>query len=352
MKTTIRIFAFLLIIATLAACTPAPTTLPTPTASATPRPTATVTLTPTVTPTPTPTLTPTPAYPAINSEIQTYLDTFSSYRITEIKGVPSIFVTHGDQEYLVMQETKGEWVRNYNDMSKFVHPDGSFDMAAAEVFSFGVDHSLNPDGQPVVQINLADYAAYQAAMAQIYNTLAGKTQLVVPEITYARSGIGSTLTGETELLIHLPPEGQLRLIGSAASGEFRLITLATSYGPFTFSLVRGKIIDYGVNDNIGDTIEEFNFLAQGTTRREVEYGVDYLGIKILLTSDQLNPRPSFTIADPTAEANLRALSRGLDYSLDQLAAEVDIPYHWLGCQLELFQTLSGLPQPLPVYQAF
>ena len=65
MKTTSRILSFILILAFLAACTPAPTVLPT--ATATPVPTATQTptqtQTPTITPTPEPTLTPTPTEP-------------------------------------------------------------------------------------------------------------------------------------------------------------------------------------------------------------------------------------------------------------------------------------------------
>jgi len=65
MKTTTRILSFILIIAFLAACTPAPTALPTSTA--TPLPTATQiptqTQTPTITPTPEPSLTPTPTEP-------------------------------------------------------------------------------------------------------------------------------------------------------------------------------------------------------------------------------------------------------------------------------------------------
>jgi len=129
MKTTNRILSFILIVAFLAACTPAPTALPT--ATATPAPAATQTQTPTITPTPEPSLTPTPATPEIDAWMEEVLNEVD-YAVETVDGVFEVVTTLEDGQKIVMFEyVDGAWRPSYKSMGEFITEDGGFKLEDA-----------------------------------------------------------------------------------------------------------------------------------------------------------------------------------------------------------------------------
>lgn len=341
------IFIILPLAIFMAGCTPAPdqaATRAAPTAAPSPVPTAT--LTPTVTPSPTLTLTPTPDWPEMSAEKQDYLNGFEEgYRIVDENGVQAVLVTYGGQEYKVMVEENGVWVRNYDDMAKFVHGK-SFDMEAGKVFSFGVEESEDYRGRKVITINKEDYLLYKEAMEKILASLDPES-LGSISIEYIRSSIGTTLTGNVELKLQvLRSDGLPQMIGLAYDKDHGvwMVTLATDKGPITLSFVDGKIIDFGENDHYGDMAEEMSHIANGYV------GLDEIGIPCLMTSESLNGDPIFTIGDVEAEAKLRALARGLGMSFKELTQIVGSEFTWVDKkQIGVAKTLSELDQPIPAY---
>lgn len=285
----------------------------------------------------------------MSAEKQEYLNGFKEgYRVVDENGVQAVLVTYGGQEYKVLVEENGVWVRNYDDMAKFVH-DKSFDMEAANVFSFGVEESEESvDGQvrKVITINKEDYRLYKEAMEKILASLDPES-LGSISIEYIRSSIGTTLTGNVELKLQvLRSDGLPQMIGLAYDKDHGvwMVTLATDNGPITLSFVDGKIIDFGENDHYGDMAEEMSHIANGYV------GLDQIGIPCLMTSESLNGDPIFTIGDVEAEAKLRALARGLGMSFEELTEIVGSEFTWVDKkQIEVAKTLSELDQPIPAY---
>jgi len=334
MKTTTRILSFILILATLAACTPAPTAAPT--ATATPAPTATITLTPTVTPSPTPTLTPTPAAPEVGSEMQAYLDSFEAYQMLEVDGIWVITVTHYSQEYKVMVEEDGVWVRSYDDMAKFVHADGTFDMETAkEVLSFGLNESKD-------DINTDDYRRYTEAVVKIFDGL-DPAGLKAAEVSYHRSGISTTLTGEKELEIYVNGSSP-QIIGVACQEKLCLATIAVQGGPITIVFTRNGGVGF-IGGSVYLESEEQTLLTLASGRK-----LDYVAMSILLSTEAMNPDGDFTIKNLDNQTMLRQLAMRLDFSFEDLEAIHGDSFHWVDSKyLELVKTLSSLGRPLPIY---
>ncbi len=345
MKPTTRILSLTLIITLLAACTPAQTVAPT--ASATPAPTATITLTPTVTPSPAPTQTPTQVGPEMGAEVQEYLNGFESYDVVEVDGVNSIVVTYGGQEYKVMVEENGVWVRNYDDMAKFVNEDGSFNMEAAEVFSFGVEESVDDQGRKVISINQADYDAYKAEMIKTYEETMDQSQLGVTDAESAANGNYATLTGERELLLNFTEETLPRLIGLAGNGVFRVATLGTGNGVVMIVYPGGEGLGFKEGSYNLDSVEQVMTRIAGGNET-----VGQILFRCLMTSESVNPEPQYTLGSPETEQIWRALARGYGLSFEEFVEMVGDPFSWgPKADTQVIKALLGWPQPVPVYEA-
>jgi len=345
MKTTLRILSLILIITLLSACTPAQTAAPT--AAATPAPTATITLTPTVTPSPAPTQTPTQVGPEMGAEIQEYLNGFESYDIVEVDGVNSVVVTYGGQEYTVLVEENGAWVRNYDDMAKFVNEDGSFNMEAAKVFSFGVEETGDDQGRPVIRINQADYDAYKAAMIKIYKTM-DNSQLGVADVEGTENGSHGTLTGERELLLRFTDKTPPRLIGLAGNGPLRVGALGSGNGGVVMiAYFGGEGLGFKEGTYNVDSVEQVMIRIAGGNET-----VGSIRFMCLMNSESVNPEPKYTIGNPETEQIWRAVARGYGISFEEFVTMVGDPFGWGDkTTVKVLEALFKMNQPVPVYEA-
>lgn len=340
MKIHPRLLVLVLVTILLTACAPAPTALPT--ATPTPPPISTPTPIPTVTPTATPTLVPTAAWPEISATMQSYLDGYDGYDVVEVDGVQTVAISYNGEAFRVFEEQDGAWVRSYADLAKFVRPDGTFDLESGNVFSFGVEESVDDQGRQVSRINQADYDAYKAAMKRIYESL-DPAGLKAADVLYQRSGINTTLTGEKELIIYvndLPPQ----IIGGACKDNVCLATLALQGGPITIIYIRSGGVGF-IGGSVYLESEEQTLLTVASGRK-----LGYVDMDFLLSTEAINPDGNFTIKNSENQAALRGWARGLNFSFEDLEAMGGDSYGWVDTKyLKLIQILSKLDQPLPIY---
>lgn len=274
----------------------------------------------------------------MSAEKQEYLNGFKEgYRIAE----GEVLVTYGGQEYKVMVEENGVWVRNYDDMAKFV--DGkSFNMEAWKVFSFGVEEK---DGQ--ISINEADYNALKAAMIKFYETM-DKNQLGVADVEGTGNGDHDTLTGERELLLRFTDRTPPRLIGLAGNGPLRVGALGIGNGGVVMiAYFGGEGLGYKQSSYNLDSVEQVMTRIAGGN--ETVGNINFL---CLMTSESVNPEPNYTIGSPEMEKIARRVAEGYGLSFEEFVKIVGDPFGWGDkTTVEVLQALFKLNQPVLVYEA-
>jgi len=270
MKTTTRILSFILIIAFLAACTPAPTALPT--ATATPAPTATQAQT--ITPTPEPSLTPTLATPEIApwmaaswEEDYTFESADTGYKVVTT-------LTDGTK-ITVFEQVDGEWQPSYESMSVFITPDGGFRLEEA------LEHLVIRTGeQDEYKMNQGDYDRFVEETNKIWTEWTGgwtqeewdanKDKVYIQVLPDSKAGhafdgyrIKLTCTEDAVEMIRML--GVVRVRKGVYMGA-----IGTPEGEFPFMVVEGSGYVYMGGDESPERIIE-----QLAVLRENLVGVDF-----------------------------------------------------------------------------
>lgn len=276
--------------------------------------------------------------------MQSYLDGYEGYDIVEVNGVQTVTVSYQGETYRVYEEQDGAWMRSYADMVRFVHADGTFDLEAGNVFSFGVEESVDDQGRKVITINKEDYRRYKEAVAKIFEGL-DPAGLVFLDVNHG-SGADRSLTGENDVLLNLYRTGLPQIIGWASYGDIRIATLATDKGPISVSFVAGEILDFGARDTIGDAVSEMSKVA--SNNRDTDGRVILF---VLMTSEGVMESEYYAIKNQNSYELIRALARGLKMSLEDFEGITRPSSEWVPSQqFMVAEKLIELEQPLPVHE--